>query len=115
MTSLFNDANKKGNLGGLTMVLGGIASVAILVAVAVLGLGVMTNVVEDLHDDEITATGCNATDSGTCSFTFNATGDGMSGIETFSENLTTAGVVIGAVVLIGTVVVGLGTFVGTRL
>ena len=69
----------------------------------------------NILDGNNTEVGVNYTSfTGENSFGVNATSDGLEGLGNFSSNFTTVGTILGAILLIGLVVVGLGIFVGRR-
>lgn len=102
--TLFGPSQKKGQMGGVLAVVAAIAGIAITFGIAIMAAALAVDVV-DSFSDGLTAN----------SLAANATDNGLYGMENFTDDFTTIGTVIGAVVLIGLVVGGLGVFVGSRI
>lgn len=68
------------------------------------GIDVLVDIRDDFYDDNIAATGCNASDKTACGGAYNATVNGIEGVAKIPEKLPTIATVVVASVIIGILV-----------
>ena len=81
-----------------------ILPLAIVLVVAVIGIGIGADIVDDVRtSQEADAYGC-ASDRTNCSWAYNVSGSGLAGLDTFGDYIPTIALVVIAAIIIGILV-----------